>query len=73
MRSFDNSDPVRILKEREDRLHPPTLKGAHELIVIVVQYALNIMAVFNIAVVSKELGVQVTCNFAPHLTYLVLL
>lgn len=73
MRSFDNSDPVGILKEREGRLQPPTLQGAREVMVMVIQYALTIMAVFNIATVSKELGVQVACNFAPHLTYLVLL
>lgn len=73
MRSFDNSDPVGILKEREGRLHPPTLKGARESFVMVVQYTLAIMAIFNIAIVSKALGIQVACNFAPQLTYLVLL
>ena len=73
MRSFDNSDPVRILKERENRLQPPQLKGAREMTVTIVQYMLTILAIFNIAAVSKELGIQVVCNFAPHLTYLVLL
>ena len=73
MRSFDPQDPVGILKEREGRLRPPSLAGVRERILMVIQYIFAIMAILNVATISKELGVQVVCNFAPHLTYLPLL
>lgn len=71
MRSFDNQNPVGLLEEREGRLRPPHVAGAREMIVMLLQYSLTIMAIANVATLSKELGLQVVCNFAPHLTYLV--
>ena len=73
MRSFDGSDPVGILKERRARLQPPHFEGFREATVVALQYVLTIIAIVNIATLSKELGVFVVCNFAPHFTDLVLL
>ncbi|KAL8991118.1 MAG: hypothetical protein Q9169_007945 [Polycauliona sp. 2 TL-2023] len=71
MRCFDNSDPVGILNERPGRLHPPSLNGHRESIVMVIQYVITIMAICNVATVSVDLGVRVVCNFAPQTTWLV--
>ena len=73
MRSFDPKDPLGILKERDGRLQAPELPRVGEVIVVLVQYVLTICAILNVADVSRQLGVQVVCNFAPQLTYLVLL
>ena len=73
MRSFDGQDPLNILKERQGRLRPPQIQGIHENVIMIVQYAVTIGAITNIAMVSKQLGVSVISNFAPHSTYLVLL
>jgi hypothetical protein len=73
MRSFDNKDPIGLLKDREGRLRPPPLNQIRAPIVMALEYLVVIAAIANIATLGKELGVQVVCSFAPHLTYLVLL
>jgi hypothetical protein len=73
MRSFDNKDPIGLLKDHEGRLRSPPLSYARAPIIVALEYLVVIAAIANIATLSKELGVQVVCNYAPHLTYLVLL
>lgn len=73
MRLFDNKDPIGLLKNRQARLSPPPLKHVHALIVMALEYLVVLAAIANVVTLSRELGDQAVCNFAPHLTYLVLL
>lgn len=73
MRSFDFKDPVGLLKDREGRLRPPPFSYAWTSITTVLEYLLVLTAIANIAFLSRQLGVQVVCNFAPERTNLVLL
>lgn len=72
MRSFDNKDPVALLKDHEGRLRPPPIHHAHALVVMALEYVVVIAAIINIATLSRQLGLQVVCNYAPQLTFLVL-
>jgi hypothetical protein len=73
MRAFEYKDPIGLLKDREGRIRPPPFNLVRAPIVMALEYLVVIAAVANIATLSKELGVQVVCSFAPQLTYLVLL
>lgn len=73
MHAFDNNDPIELLRDREGRKAPPLLKYKSALAVMVFEYLLVIAAISNIATISRDLGFQAVCSFAPHLTYLVLL
>ena len=73
LRSFENKDPLEILKWREDRLRPPMVQGTRERIIMILQYAFAFGAIANSALVSRQLGISVISNFAPQRTYLVLL
>ena len=73
MRSFDNRDPLGIIKERQGRLRPPATNPSKARVIFAIEYVVVIAAIANVATLSKALGYQVVCNFAPHLTYLVLL
>jgi hypothetical protein len=73
MRSFEYQDPVGLLRERRGRLYPPELTKKWQLIVMVLEYIIALAAVANVVTVAQELGVQVSCSFAPQLSYLVLL
>lgn len=73
MRSFEPKDPLELLKDRKGRKRPPSLSYIKAPMVMALEYVVVVGAIANIATVSKELGVQVVCSFAPHLTYLVLL
>jgi len=73
MRSFEYQDPIGLLRERRGRLYPPELTNKWQLIIMVLEYIIALAAVANVVSVAQELGVQVSCSFAPHLTYLILL
>lgn len=73
MRSFEYQDPIKILRERRGRIYPPMLSNNGQLMIMALEYIFALAAVANVVTVSYELGVQVSCTFAPHLTYLILL
>jgi hypothetical protein len=73
MRSFEYQDPIGLLRERRGRLYPPELTNKGQFVIMVLEYIIVLAAVANVVTVAQELGVQVSCSFAPHLTYLVLL
>jgi hypothetical protein len=73
MRSFKYRDPIKLLKERRGRLYPPKLSDKGELAIMVLEYIVALAAVANVVTVAHDLGVQVSCTFAPQTTYLPLL
>ena len=73
MRAFENNDPIGLLKDRQGRKPPPHLSARGVVAEMIFEYLIVIAAVANIATVSRDLGYQIVCSFAPHLTYLVLL
>jgi hypothetical protein len=73
MRSFEYQDPIGLLRERGGRLYPPRLSNKRQLAIMVLEYIVTIAAVANVVTVAYDLGMQVSCSFAPHITYLPLL
>lgn len=73
LRAFGNSDPLRLLKPHESRSRPPKLPWGGEVTVMLAEYVIALAAIANVVTLGCELGVQVVCSFAPHLTYIPLL
>ncbi|KAI9764471.1 MAG: hypothetical protein M1840_008397 [Geoglossum simile] len=73
IRSFDYRDPIGALKEREGRLHPPRFPFGKGVVVVIIEYAVALASIANVATLSYQLGIQAPCTFAPQLTYLPLL
>lgn len=72
-RTFQHSDPLGLLREREGRLSPPKLFAGSEILVSFFEYVLSAGSVANIVTLGVELGIRAPCTFALHLTYLPLL
>jgi hypothetical protein len=72
-RSFEVTDPLRLLKDRESRSRLPNLSSRIEITVMITEYVFALAAIANIITLGYELGVQVVCSFTPHSTYIPLL
>jgi hypothetical protein len=73
MRSFEDQNPIGLLKRRLGRLHPPRLSNKGQLAIMVLEYIIALAAVANVVTVAYDLGMQVSSSFAPETTYLPLL
>jgi hypothetical protein len=73
VRSFKYLDPWNLLKERDYRLRPMKFSTRGENAIVVLEYILAIAIIANTVSLCSQLGLRVSCTFAPHLTYLPLL
>jgi hypothetical protein len=73
MRSFEDTDSLRILKACENRSRLLKLSWIGESIIMLAEYVIALAAIANVVTQGYELGVQVVCSFAPQLKYIPLL
>ncbi|KAF2421116.1 hypothetical protein EJ08DRAFT_673035 [Tothia fuscella] len=67
-RAFEYHHSAEILKERIDRQHVnPSLHGRYRRVIIVLEYALALMALANVATISWNLGIQAIVVVIPIL------
>lgn len=72
-RSFEYFEPWNLLRDRAYRLRPIKFRPGGEFAIVALEYILAAAVIANTITLCNQLGLQVSCVFAPDLTYLPLL